>query len=124
MIRSVNVLAALEGVTEYWSPKVIGHVNDQYVKAVKLRGEFVWHKHDGEDELFQVIKGSLRIQFQDQPDVIVNPGEFCVVPRGTMHNPVAESDEECWLLLIETVTTQHTGDVVSERTRSIEQQIG
>ena len=121
MIQSINLAAAMETVTEHWSPKVIGRVNDQYVKAVKLLGEFVWHKHDHEDELFQVVKGSLRIQFQDQPDVVVHAGEFCVVPRGTMHNPVAA--EECWMLLIETVTTQHTGDVVSERTRSIEQQI-
>ena len=122
MIASVNVLAALESVTDYWSPKVIGRVNDQYVKAVKLLGEFVWHKHDDEDELFQVVKGSLRIQFEDQPDVVINAGEFCVVPRGTMHNPVAA--EECWMLLIETVSTKHTGDVVSERTRSLEEQMG
>ena len=121
MVLSVNILAALEGVSEYWAPKVIGRVNDQYIKAVKLRGEFVWHQHEDEDELFQVVKGSLRIQFEDQPDVMVNEGEFCVVPRGTMHNPVAE--EECWLVLIETVTTKHTGDVVTERTRSIEEQI-
>ena len=122
MAQSINILAAFESISEYWSPKVIGRVNDQYVKAAKLRGEFLWHKHDGEDELFQVVKGSLRIQFQDRPDVIVHAGSFCVVPRATMHNPVAE--QECWIMLIEPVTTRHTGDVVSERTRSIEDQIG
>ena len=121
MLASVNLAAALETVTEYWSPRVIGRVNDQYVKAVKLLGEFVWHQHDDEDELFQVVKGSLRIQFEHQPDVIVNAGEFCVVPRGTMHNPVAE--QECWLLLIETVSTRHTGDVIDERTRSLDEQL-
>ena len=121
MIQSINLVAALEGVSEHWSPKVVGRVNDQYVKVAKLLGELTWHKHDDEDELFQVISGCLRIQFEGGRETVLNAGEFCVVPRGVLHNPVA--DEECWIVLIETVTTKHTGDVQTPRTRSIEQQL-
>ncbi|WP_263382866.1 cupin domain-containing protein [Granulicella arctica] len=121
MIASVNLNTALEGLIDHWSPKVVGRVNDQYVKVAKLIGEFTWHKHVDEDELFQVIRGSMRIQIEGQPDVRLNAGDFCVVPRGTMHNPIAE--QECWIMLIETVTTKHTGDVETPRTRSIEEQL-
>ena len=121
MVPAINPLTALEGVADHWSPKVIGRVNDQYVKVAKLLGEFVWHRHDGEDELFQVLRGRLRIQFEGGAETVLNPGEFCVVPRGVLHNPVA--DEECWIMLIETVTTLHTGNVESERTRSIAEQL-
>ncbi len=122
MIPAVNLHAALDGVTEHWSPRVIGRVNDQYVKVAKLLGELVWHRHDDEDELFQVVRGCLRIQFEDGAETVVTAGEFCIVPRGVLHNPVA--DEECWIVLIETVTTKHTGDVQTPRTRPIEQQLG
>jgi len=121
MISSINLLQACTELTDLWSPKVIGKVNDQYVKVAKLQGEFVWHKHDHEDELFQVLRGNMRIQIHDQPDVELSPGDFCVIPRGTLHNPIAE--EECWIVLIETVTTQHTGDIQTPRTRSIEDQL-
>lgn len=121
MFPAINIEAAMEGVTEYCSPKVVGRVNDQYVKVAKLLGEFVWHSHDDEDELFQVVRGRLRIQFEGGVETVVNAGEFCVVPRGVRHNPVA--DEECWILLIETVTTKHTGDTDTPRTRSIEEQL-
>jgi mannose-6-phosphate isomerase-like protein (cupin superfamily) len=121
MLTPVNIESRFEDVTELWSPKVIGRVNDQYVKIARLQGEFVWHAHEGEDELFLVVRGSLRIQLEDG-DVTIGPGEFVVVPRGVRHNPVAA--EECWVMLIETVTTKHTGDVVTERTRSIEEQVG
>ena len=121
MLTPVNIESRFEDVTELWSPKVIGRVNDQYVKIARLQGEFVWHAHEGEDELFLVIRGSMRIQLEDG-DVTLGPGEFVVVPRGVRHNPVAA--EECWVMLIETVTTKHTGDVVRERTRSIEEQVG
>ena len=121
MLTPVNIESRFEDVTELWSPKVIGRVNDQYVKIARLQGEFVWHAHEGEDELFLVIRGSLRIQLEDG-DVTLGPGELVVVPRGVRHNPVAA--EECWVMLIETVTTKHTGDVVTERTRSIEEQVG
>jgi quercetin dioxygenase-like cupin family protein len=121
MLTPVNIESRFEDVTELWSPKVIGRVNDQYVKIARVHGEFVWHAHEGEDELFLVIRGSLRIQLEDG-EVTLGPGELVVVPRGVRHNPVAA--EECWVMLIETVTTKHTGDVVTERTRSIEEQVG
>ena len=121
MSRSaVHVERAFERVSEYWSPKVIGRVNDQYLKVAKVKGEFVWHKHDGEDELFLVVRGRLRLQFEDG-DVVLEPGELYVVPKGTPHNPVAE--EECWVLLVETVTTTHAGDVDTPRARSIAEQL-
>ena len=121
MIGTVNLDAAFGQLIDYWSPRVVGRVNDQYVKVAKLLGELTWHKHDEEDELFQVVSGSLRIQIEDQPDVFLKAGEFCVIPRGTMHNPVAE--QECRIVLIETVTTRHTGDVVTPGTRSLAEQL-
>jgi len=121
MIPSINLEHAFQHLTEFWSPKVVGRVNDQYVKLAKVQGEFTWHKHDDEDELFQVFKGTLRIQFAGGTETVLKPGEFCVVPKGVLHNPIAE--EECWMILIEPVTTKHTGDVQIERTRSIEQQL-
>lgn len=102
----VNFEAALRDVSEYWSPRVVGRVNDQYVKVAKLKGEFTWHKHADEDEMFYVVYGRLRIQFEGRDDVVLNPGDFCIVPKNTMHNPVAEA--ECGIALIETVTTLHT----------------
>ena len=120
MLEVTSVVAALETVEEYWSPKVIGHVNDQYVKVAKLLGQFVWHKHDDEDEMFYVVKGQLRIDYENG-SVTLNQGDFHIVPRNTLHNPVA--DEECWIALIEPVGTKHTGDVQTELTRSIDEQL-
>jgi quercetin dioxygenase-like cupin family protein len=120
MLTPTNIESQFDGISEYWSPKVIGRVNDQYVKIAKLKGEFVWHTHDAEDELFLVIRGQLRIQLEDG-EVELGPGQFVVVPSGVRHNPVAA--EECWVMLIETVSTQHTGDVVTSRTRSIAEQL-
>lgn len=117
---SGNFLQALEQITEHWSPRVIGRVNDQYVKVAKVRGQLAWHKHDSEDEMFLVVYGRLILQFEDK-EVVLNPGDFYVVPKGTMHNPVAE--EECGIVLIETVTTRHTGDVDTPLTKSIEEQL-
>jgi mannose-6-phosphate isomerase-like protein (cupin superfamily) len=122
VLDPVSIAAALEQVTEHWSPRVVGRVNDQYVKVAKLLGEFVWHAHDAEDELFLVVKGELRIQLEGDREVRIGPGAFFVVPRGVRHNPVA--DEEVHVVLIETVTTAHTGDVVTERTRSLDEQLG
>jgi mannose-6-phosphate isomerase-like protein (cupin superfamily) len=121
MLTPVPLESAFDTVTEFWSPKVIGRVNDQYVKIARLKGEFVWHAHEAEDELFLVVRGRLRIQLEDG-EVTLGAGEFVVVPRGVRHNPVA--DEECWVMLIETITTQHTGNVVTARTRSIAEQLG
>jgi mannose-6-phosphate isomerase-like protein (cupin superfamily) len=120
MLTPVDIESRFAELADYWSPKVIGQVNDQYVKIAKLKGEFVWHAHDAEDELFLVVRGRLRMQLEDG-EVEVGPGQLVVMPRGVRHNPRA--DEECWVLLVETVTTKHTGDVVTERTRSIAEQL-
>lgn len=113
-VLSLSPLAA--GLTELWSPRVIGEVNDAYVKVAKVQGSLAWHRHEGEDELFLVLKGRLRIELEAGP-VELGEGEMFVVPKGVLHNPVAE--EECHLLLIEPKATRHTGDTVSERTRSL-----
>jgi mannose-6-phosphate isomerase-like protein (cupin superfamily) len=120
MLLPTDIESQFARVTEYWSPKVIGRVNDQYVKVAKLKGELAWHAHDAEDELFFVVRGELCIQFEDS-EVRLGPGQFVTVPRGVRHNPVAAS--ECWIVLIETITTQHTGDVVTPHTRSIADQL-
>ena len=109
-------------VTDHWTPRVIGQVNDQYVKVAKLLGELVWHAHDEEDELFLVVYGTLRIQLEGDREVSLSPGQFYVVPKGVQHNPIA--DEEVGIVLIETVTTSHTGSVESDRSVSIERQLG
>ena len=113
MIPSVDLLAALDSVTEHWSPKVVGRVNDQYVKVAKLLGQLVWHKHDHEDELFLVVKGRFRMDFRDR-QVRLEEGEFLIVPRGVEHRPAA--DEEVHVLLFEPATTLKTGKVEDERT--------
>ena len=120
-MKTANLLKELELVDDYWSPRVVGRVNDQFIKVAKLKGSLTWHKHDDEDELFYILKGRLIIEYEDD-HVILNEGDFHVVPRGAMHNPVAE--EECWITLIETVSTKHTGDVLIDKTKSIEQQLG
>lgn len=122
-MQPVNLEAALDSVTEHWSPKVVGRVNDQYVKVAKLLGEIAWHAHadEDEDELFQVVRGRLRIQFEAGEEVVLNPGEFYVVPRGVLHNPIA--DEECWIILVETITTKHTGEIETPLSKPIEQQL-
>ena len=122
MPSPTDIAAALDQVTEHWTPRVVGQVNDQYVKVAKLLGELVWHAHDAEDELFLVVYGTLRIQLEGDAEVTIGPGEFYVVPKGVQHNPVA--DEEVGIVLIETVTTAHTGDVQSDRTVPIERQLG
>lgn len=120
MIAATNLLAAFDRVTEHWSPKVIGRVNDQYLKAAKLKGEFVFHDHAEEDELFYVVRGSMQMAFEDRV-VELAEGDFLTVPKGVQHKPIAA--EECWVLLIETVTTKHTGDVESEYTKTLDEQL-
>jgi mannose-6-phosphate isomerase-like protein (cupin superfamily) len=120
MERAVNLVEQISKLTDLWSPKVVGRVNDQYVKIAKVKGEFTWHKHDDEDELFLVVKGRLVLRYEDR-DVELREGDFHIVPKGVLHNPLAE--EECWLMLVETVSTKHTGDVVTPLTRTIEEQL-
>ena len=98
---------------EYWSPKIVGELNGQHVKLAKLKGEFVWHHHEAEDELFLVIEGQLVIKLQEK-DVVLEEGEFFIVPRGVEHKPVAE--EEAHVLLFEPVSTLNTGNVRNDRT--------
>ena len=98
---------------EHWSPKIVGELNDSYIKLAKLKGEFVWHHHDDEDELFLVVKGKLLIKFRDK-DVLLDEGEFIVIPKGVEHLPVA--DQEVHVMLIEPKTTLNTGNVINEKT--------
>jgi len=116
----VNLEEAAGALEDLWSPRVVARVGDHFVKVARVRGEFVWHAHERQDELFLVLRGSLRIQLEDR-EVALGPGDVFVVPSGARHNPVA--DEECWLALVEPASTLHTGDVVTERTRSIEEQL-
>jgi mannose-6-phosphate isomerase-like protein (cupin superfamily) len=112
-VHTVNIAQKFSQFNEMWSPKIVGEVNDSYVKAVKFIGEFVWHHHDNEDEMFLVVKGLLRMKFRDREER-VGPGEFIIVPRGVEHLPV--SDEETQVLLFEPRSTLNTGNVTNERT--------
>ncbi len=109
-VNLANKFALFE---EYWSPKIVGALNDSYVKVVKLKGEFVWHHHQSEDELFLVVKGKLLIKMRDQ-DISLQEGEFAIIPRGVEHMPVAR--DEVHVVLIEPKTTVNTGNIESERT--------
>jgi len=113
-MRVVDLAETFGRFTDAWSPKIVGDVNDMHVKVVKLRGEFVWHHHDAEDELFLVIAGRLRMQLRDG-DREVGPGQFIIVPRGVEHCPKALTDE-VHVVLLEPKGTLNTGDVTSERT--------
>lgn len=116
----INVEKSFEQVTAYWSPLVIAEMNDQYIKVAKVKGELVWHDHEHEDEFFFIVKGQLKIELKSS-QVVLNEGEFYVVPKGVQHKPSAE--EECWILLIEPKTTAHTGKTASPYTKSIAQQL-
>jgi mannose-6-phosphate isomerase-like protein (cupin superfamily) len=116
-VQKVNLSEKLARIDEFWSPKAVGAINDFHVKLVKLEGEFVWHAHDTEDELFLVLRGRLRIQFRGG-EVVVEPGEFIIVPHGTEHRPVA--DEEVHVLLLEPKSTINTGTAGGARTRQVE----
>lgn len=120
MMNPIDLEAAFDRVTAFWSPKVIGQVNDHLLKVAKLKGEFVWHAHDTQDELFHVVRGALRIEFEDHA-VDLAEGQFLTVPKGVRHNPVAE--EECWVLLIEPASTLHTGGVETPISRSLDEQL-
>jgi mannose-6-phosphate isomerase-like protein (cupin superfamily) len=113
-MEKVNLQEKLSNVKEYWSPKIVGELNDSYVKIVKFQGEFLWHHHDNEDELFLVVKGRMRMRFRER-DVMVSPGEFIIVPKGVEHMPVAE-DPEVHIVLLEPKSTLNTGNVRNERT--------
>lgn len=113
MLETINLSKKFSLIHDFWHPRITGDLNDAYVKLVKVKGEFVWHQHEKEDELFLVIQGSLRILLRDG-ELRIGPGEFAIIPRGVEHCPVA--DEEVQVLLLEPKTTVNTGDVVNERT--------
>lgn len=120
MSNSVSPKHVAASLTELWSPRVIGEVDDVYIKVAKVHGTLTWHSHDDEDELFFVLKGRLRIELEDR-DVELNQGEMFIVPKGVRHNPIAEN--ECHVMLIERKSTLHTGDVTMDKTRTVEQQL-
>ncbi|MFA9467030.1 MAG: cupin domain-containing protein [Velocimicrobium sp.] len=112
-MEKINMEEKLSLFNEYWSPKIIGEVNESYVKLAKLKGDFIWHTHENEDEMFYVLKGVLTIKFREK-DVQINECECIVIPRGIEHMPVAK--EEVHVMLVESKTTLNTGNVVNERT--------
>ena len=112
-MKTINLKEKFELFTEHWTPKIIGELNNQEVKLAKLKGDFVWHDHKDEDELFLVIKGQLTIEFRDNT-VVLNEGEMIIVPRGVEHKPSAK--EEVHVLLFEPKNIKHTGDVQDDRT--------
>ena len=114
MPNKINLAQKFSQIHEYWKPYIAGELNGQLVKLDKLKGEFVWHQHENEDEMFLVVKGRFRIEFRDKT-VQLEEGEFIIVPRGVEHKPVA--DEECWILLFEPASTLNTGNVENERTQ-------
>ncbi len=124
-MNSVNLMEKFSLFNEYWTPKIVGELNGQQVKLAKLQGEFVWHTHENEDEMFFVVKGNLIIEIKNKPriidenqeikTIIINENEFFIVPRGIEHKPIA--NDEVWIMLFEPATTFHTGDVVSEITK-------
>ena len=111
-----NLDREFEAVTEYWSPRVVAGANGQYVKIAKVKGEFVWHSHAEEDEFFLVRRGTFIIRYRDG-EVVLNEGDFHLVPRGREH--MTEAPEECWVVFVEPVATKHTGDVDAAVTEPI-----
>ncbi len=122
MTKATSPQAVAAALTEYWSPRVVGELEDNYIKVAKVHGSLCWHSHDDEDELFLVLKGHLRIELENAEAIELDQGEMFVVPKGVRHNPVAA--EECHMLLIERKSTLHTGDVVMDKTRSLAEQFG
>jgi mannose-6-phosphate isomerase-like protein (cupin superfamily) len=118
-MTKVNIAEKFSQITEFWKPYIGAELNGQAVKFDKLKGEFIFHHHENEDELFLVVKGRFRMEFRDrdlgESHEWIEEGEFIVVPRGVEHRPVA--DEECWLLLFEPASTLNTGNIINERTR-------
>lgn len=114
MPSKVNLQEKFASFNDYWNPKITGELNESFIKLVKLKGEFVWHQHEQEDELFLILKGKLLIKFRDK-DVSLDEGEFIVIPKGVEHKPVAE-EGECQVMLIEPKTTINTGNISDQKT--------
>ncbi len=113
MVQVINLPQKFSLFDEQWHPKIVGELNDSYVKIAKVQGEFVWHHHDNEDELFLVVKGTLTIRLRDR-ELVLHENDFAVIPRGVEHMPVAK--EEVWIMMLEPKTTSNTGNVNDGRT--------
>ena len=113
-MEKINLREKLALFSDHWNPRIVGELNGQHVKLAKMQGEFVWHAHAGEDEMFLVLRGGFRMEFRDR-HVELQEGEFLIVPRGVEHRPVAE--EEACILLFEPAQTKHTGDVIADITK-------
>lgn len=120
MFDKENVLKFFKDIEDYWSPKIIAEVNDEYVKIAKFKGELVWHDHKNSDEMFYVVKGYFDLHIENKI-INLNEGDFYVVKKGLKHKPV--SKEESWVMMIEKKETKHTGDVVSDITKTIDEQL-
>ena len=120
MPSAVSPQQLAAALPEFWSPRVVGEIDDAYIKVAKVHGSLAWHSHENEDELFFILKGHLRIEMESGA-VELSEGEMFVVPKGVRHNPVAE--QECHLMLIERKSTLHTGDVTTKKTRSLAEQL-
>lgn len=119
--KKLNLLKESKKISNYFSPKILSEVNDQYVKLAKIKGEDIpWHNHKNEDELFYIIEGSLLMEIENEPSFTMNSGDLFVVSKGINHR--VSATEECLIMLIETKSTQHTGDVITSITKSIENQ--
>ena len=114
IMKKINISQKLAQFNDHWNPRIIGELNKQHVKLAKIKGEFIWHKHDHEDEMFLVLKGTLKIEFRDRIETI-QENEIIIVPKGVEHKPIAE--EEVSVMLFEPVTTINTGALENERTR-------
>jgi mannose-6-phosphate isomerase-like protein (cupin superfamily) len=114
-MNTINLAEKFAAFQDHYRPRIVAELNENYIKAVKLKGEFVWHHHDNEDEMFLVVKGTLRMKFRDH-EALIAPGEFIIVPRGVDHLPIA--DEEVSVILIEPKSTLNTGNITNERTVS------
>ena len=113
-MKKINISQKLAQFNDHWNPKIIGELNHQHVKLAKLKGEFIWHKHDNEDEMFLVLKGTLKIEFRDRIETI-NENEMIIVPRGIEHKPIAE--KEVSIMLFEPASTINTGELENKFTR-------
>ena len=114
MVKKINIEQKLSLFKDHWNPRIIGELNKQHVKLAKIKGEFIWHRHDKEDEMFLVLKGTLKIEFRDRTEII-HENEIIIVPKGVEHRPIAE--KEVSIMLFEPATTINTGDLDNERTR-------
>ncbi len=119
-MKKINLEEKFSLFNDHWNPKVLGEMNGQQVKIAKVKGAFVWHDHANEEELFLIIKGTLKLVFENET-VVLNEGEILIIPRGVPHKPIA--DEEVWLLLFEPTSTKHTGDVQTSLTQTQQQNI-